>query len=73
MILKDLIKKLQELENSYDAEYRAVMGEPDIVIDVFREIPGMPLHFQYAGFSQDIKITYSADGVYPILTAFIGD
>jgi hypothetical protein len=70
MLIKDLIQKLEELYNSYDEEYKATMGEPTIEIDVFRPIEDKPHCFQYAGFSHDIKIEKSDDGVYDILSAF---
>jgi hypothetical protein len=70
MLIKDLIKKLEELYNSYDEEFKTVMGEPSIEIDVFRQVDDKEHYFQYAGFSHDIKIEKSDDGVYDILSAF---
>ena len=74
MLVKDLITQLEALITERDAnpEYKAMMGEADIVIDMFRwdEDRGA---FNYIGFSQDVKITKSADGVYDILTAIEDD
>jgi len=69
MLIKDLIAELQAL---YDKEiqYVDVMGEPEIMIDVFSKI-GDTHTFQYAGFDKNIVIDRSADGVYSILTAFV--
>lgn len=69
MNLKKLIDQLQAL---YDEEIKHVdvMGEPEIVIDVFyQDSPRGP--FKYGGFTtEDIKIERSSDGVYNILSAF---
>lgn len=62
MLLKDLIKQLQDLYNSYDEDYLSVMGEPEIMIDVF-------LNKSYQGFSPNIEISKSNDGVYDIISA----
>lgn len=68
MRIRDLINMLEDL---YDEEMKNydVMGEPEIAIDVFsinregdREYAGIHLG--------DIKIDRTADGVYPVLTAF---
>lgn len=66
MLLKDLIKKLQDLYDSYDEEYKEVMGEPDIMIDAFELLPEGRI--KYSGFSPNIMIDYSSDGVYPIMS-----
>lgn len=67
MLLKQLINDLQDL---YDREIQDVdvMGEPEIMIDAFKKLDENGI-FQYAGFSPDIEISYSGDGVYPILTS----
>lgn len=57
------------------SEYEAkgmveVMGEHEIVIDVW--VNGTAFNsktWEYAGFSPNIEITHSGDGVYPILAA----
>jgi hypothetical protein len=70
MQLKLLIEQLQTL---YEAEmvHADVMGEPEIMIDCFKNVePGV---FHYAGFSDQISIERSADGVYPILSGFLKD
>ena len=65
MLLKDLIKKLQDLYNSYDESYKEVMGEPEIMIDAFEFLPEGGT--KYRGFNPNIIIDYSSDGVYPII------
>jgi hypothetical protein len=67
MNLKDLITQLQALYD-IESQYADVMGEPEIIIDVFKKVGEH--HFQYAGFSKDIRIDRSSDGVYPIINAF---
>lgn len=69
MRIIDLISQLQALYNTYDDEYKSVMGEPEIVIDVFEKI-GDSHQFEYAGFVQDIVIEKTDDCVYDILSAF---
>lgn len=69
MYIKDLIQKLQELYASYDDEYKATAGEPEIMIDVFAKIEGT-YHYQYLGFSGDIVIEKSPDFSYDVLNAF---
>ena len=75
MKIIDLIDKLQTLYNTYDDEYKSVMGEPEIMIDVFRlsEINPRRFYREYAGFGKDIVISKSSDGVYDILSAFYED
>lgn len=70
MLLKDLIKQLQEL---YDEEVKHidVMGEPVIMIDVFRISDEGDRKYEYAGFSPFIDIDRSDDGVYPLINAFV--
>lgn len=68
MLLKDFIKKLQELYDSeVSEEYLEVMGEPEIMIDTFEKVDTL---FRYRGFSKDISVTRSDDGVYMILNRF---
>jgi hypothetical protein len=69
MKLIDLIKQLEDLYCTYDDEYKHHMGEPEIMIDVFRECD-TPHKFEYSGFSPNIVIDKSADGVYDIIRAF---
>lgn len=70
MQLKLLIKQLQTL---YEAEmvHYDVMGEPEIMIDCFQKVSTGVFH--YAGFSNQIEIQRSADGVYPIINGFAND
>ncbi len=71
MQLKSLIEELQKLYDSYDDEYKMVMGEPEIMIDVFSKNPNhVAGEFNYAGFSNRITIEKTDDGVYDVLCAF---
>lgn len=68
MITKDLIKKLEQLVADHEPCVE-VMGEHEIMIDMFdNKEPGQL--FEYGGFSPEINIEKSADGVYDILSAF---
>lgn len=67
MKTKDLIKQLQKLVDEREPHI-GIMGEHEIVIDVFGNQQGHK--FEYLGFSKNIRIEYSSDGVCPILTAF---
>jgi hypothetical protein len=72
--IKKLIDKLQAIYEIYDDEYKQVMGEPEIVVDVF--VRAKTAHtFLYAGFAgqSDIVIDNSEDGVYKIISAFAED
>ena len=82
MKIKDLIVQLEQLYNSYSEQDKSIMGEPEIVIDIFRlaeDYPGYPklnsCRFlrEYAGFSGEIIINKSGCGVYDILSAFDED
>ena len=65
MKTKDLIKQLQDMVDAHE-EYIPVMGEHEIVIDVWGNLKNL---WVYKGYSPNIEITYSADGMYPILAA----
>lgn len=71
MKTKDLIKQLQDMVDEHAASGALeVMGEHEIVIDSWTS--GTPFNskpWEYAGFSPNIEITHSGDGVYPILAA----
>ena len=70
MLIKDLIEQLQTL---YEQEmiHVDIMGEPEIMIDCFKQVePGV---FHYAGFGKDVGIQRSDDGVYLILNGFAND
>ncbi len=69
MQLKTLIAKLQELYDSYGAGYIDVMGEPEIVIDVFEKL-GNTHTFEYMGWTPNIVIEKSDCGCYDILSCF---
>lgn len=66
MKTKDLIKKLQEMVDRHEPEVE-IFGEHEIVIDTWKSADNNL--WLYSGFSPNIEITYSADGVYPILAA----
>ena len=70
MLTKDLIKILEKLIESHES-VKDMMGEHEIMIDVFKKVGDH--QFQYAGFSPNIKVDRSADGVYDILCAFAED
>jgi hypothetical protein len=69
MQIRRLIEKLQELYNTYDDEYKEVMGEPEIVVDVFGGTGPLRMYRGFAGLT-DIVIDNSEDGVYKIISAF---
>jgi len=72
MLLKDLIKRLQELyDKEVQGDYLEVMGEPEIMIDTFEQNYGSL--YNYAGFDKEITIDRSSDGVYLILNRFSND
>lgn len=73
MGLKELIDKLQEIYDTHTIEEKLVVGEPEIMIDVFRHAPGHEHLFEYTGFDRDIEIEASGDGVYHILSRFPPD
>lgn len=70
----DLIAQLQKLVDDHKASgAEEVMGEHEIVIDVFRKYCDTKANvgwYQYGGFDPDIRIEKSDDGVYDILSAF---
>ena len=70
MLIKDLIEQLQTL---YEKEmiHADVMGDPEIMIDCFKKAEHGVFH--YAGFSKDVSIQRSTDGVYLILNGFADD
>lgn len=70
MLIKDLIKQLQEIIDNTTQEEIDVMGEPYIYIDVFSKVKGFD-HFQYCGISKDISIERTQDGVNLVLSAFV--
>lgn len=69
MKITDLINKLEDLYSTYDDEYKYYMGEPEIMIDYF-EIADNGHDIEYKGFTNEIHIDKTADGVYDILRAF---
>lgn len=70
MKTKDLIKQLQHLIDEHERlGLQEQMGEHEIVIDVWQLVNPVTHCFEYRGFSPNIQITYSSDGVYPTLAA----
>ena len=69
MIVQDLINQLEALIEENEPHFH-IMGEAEIMIDVFRESAEDPLRFEYIGISPHVRISRTADGVYPVLTAF---
>jgi hypothetical protein len=59
---------LQDIEDSYTEEDRKVMGDPEIMVDIFKKSPQG--HFQYAGFDKNIKIELTNDGIYHVIDGF---
>ena len=76
MQTKELIKILQQLVENHKC-VEDIMGEHEIMVDVFQMkemqcLDGtMHKTFQYAGFSPEIKIQKSSDGVYDIICGFV--
>ncbi len=73
MLIKDLIAELEALYNTYDDEYKEVMGEPGISLDVFRlKYPGSPNYDRdYAGISIIIRIDkYPRNWYEPVIVSF---
>lgn len=66
MKTKDLIKQLQALVDAHEPEIE-IFGEHEIVIDSWKNVNEHV--WQYEGFSLNIEITPSSDGVYPVLHA----
>lgn len=67
----NLRKFINMLESEYEQQmqYSDVMGEPEIVIDVFIQMSDGSR--EYGGFTtKDIVIDTTSDGVYRVLTAF---
>lgn len=70
MLIKDLITQLQDI---YDEQSKLseVLGEPEIQIDSFKKAPNG--YHTYQGFTPDIRIERSGDGVYFILSELYND
>lgn len=76
MLIKDLIQELEELYSSFDYEYKSVMGEPEICIDVFRpKYPNSPNYDRlYSGISNEIVIEkYPRNWYTPVISGFSED
>jgi hypothetical protein len=67
VLIKDLIDQLQNLYKE-EMKHYDILGEPEIMIDSFKKVEGTNT-FQYKGFSKDIEIQRSSDGIYPIIVA----
>jgi hypothetical protein len=73
MLIKDLIQQLQELHDSYSSDYKEVMGEPEISIDLFRrKYPNSPNYDRiYGGISNEIVIERNPGSWYtPVIVSF---
>ena len=72
MKIKDLIAELETLYNTYDDEYKEVMGEPEISLDVFRlKYPGSPNYDRiYGGITNSIKIEHTLNWPNPVICSF---
>ena len=71
MLIKDLIKKLEELYQQ-GVPHIPIFGEPTIEIDVFKVLGTGG--YIYAGIhTGDIKFGKSPDGVYDVMSAFMED
>lgn len=68
MKTKDLIKVLQQLVDEYETSGAAeMMGEHEIMLDSWKlDYSG---HWFYKGFSKNVEVTKSSDGVYDILAS----
>ena len=71
MLIKDLIKQLEELYQK-GVPHIDTFGEPTIEIDVFKCIDKEKGLYQYAGIMthSNIKFGKTPDLVYDVLTAF---
>ena len=70
MLLKDFIADLQEKYRvaTSDPEYYAMMGEPAIHVDVFKDAGGY--RFTYAGYSKDIRVDMDPSSGDFVISAF---
>jgi len=71
MKTKELIKQLQELVDLHEPMVE-VFGEHEVVIDSWELLDTLESSerlWQYKGFSTNVEITLSGDGVYHILAA----
>lgn len=66
MLVKDLIKLLEELLKEHEP-MKEVMGEAVILMDVYEYCGDHK--FVYTGVDHDIILSYTPDGVYPVLAA----
>lgn len=62
----DLIALLQKLVDEHEP-HKEMLGEHEVMIDVWRK--GYDNNWHYRGFSPNIEIGISEDGVYPIIQA----
>lgn len=67
MKTKDLIVQLQKLVEKHEPHVD-IMGEHEIVVDVFGKNDSNVFH--YLGFSPNIIIERTSDGVYDIISSF---
>ena len=68
MLVDDLIKLLEDLKEKHKA-VEDMMGPCEVMFD-FYDLNENQMHgFIYKGFTKNAEIQFTADGVYPILTA----
>lgn len=68
MLATDLIAMLEDLIEKHKP-MEEMMGPCVVMIDHFAFLPGVSGDIEYHGFSPNIVISWSEDGVYPILMA----
>lgn len=74
MLIRDLINKLEEIDEAHtDAGLNEMIGPASIEIDVFKRCVDDFHKFYYAGFDHEIRVELSSDGVYHILSLFHKD
>lgn len=72
MNVDKLIALLQDLKQKHESYpgWEEQIGPLEIVMDVFQwRSAGSQSGYVYAGFSPNIKVSFSSDWVYPILMA----
>lgn len=71
MYLKDFIHELIEIYQAYPEEYKAIVGEPEIVIETFNKLYSktIPYLYQFKGIRPEIDIKRSPEGSFLVLSA----
>lgn len=72
MLVRDLIKMLQDLEEQHKP-HEDIMGPCVIMFDYYDDVSNKeneePSSYVFGGLVTDAIIEYTPDGVYPVLTA----